>query len=488
MEELYKTFQNNKRLGIQMITDYFVNRYNIKTVKEGVSEVYFYKDGIYTRAEKKIESKLSELLGQDYSIHNRNEVMNMIHSKTYVDRADFNVDKFLINLKNGVYDLKTGIFTPHTPLNMFLTKIDTDYDPDATCEELDAFFAQLLELKDIALLKQWFGYCIFRDYFIKKALIMTGEKNTGKTTLIDLFVKLIGLENTSGVSLQMMAADKFSIADLYKKHVNIYDDMSGGDVKDSGRFKMVTGRSPISAEYKHGNRFSFYNYAKLTFACNRIPNVQDNDDDAYFDRWIVVKFLHAVDKPDKFLLDKIATPFQLSGLLNQLLAALNKLIVNQSFSYNKTHEEIKEEMLKSGSPVASFAYDCMSEAIGDWVSKIDLHFYYTQYAKMNRLPYVEMKKFGKEITKYARYCTEGRYLSKRGWNNLKINDEFKEQITAIPPTEQEAQEEALNPKPKTDTRGADDFIQSKPGVGKETKEELPTDEDRQLRERLDEVL
>ena len=94
MQELKATFDNNKKLGIQMIADYYIGQYHIKTIKEGKPEMFYYKDGIYIRAEQKIESELSGLLGQDYSIHNRNEIMNHIHAKTYVDREAFDVDKY----------------------------------------------------------------------------------------------------------------------------------------------------------------------------------------------------------------------------------------------------------------------------------------------------------------------------------------------------------------------------------------------------------
>lgn len=488
MKELKKTFDTNKKLGISLISNYYVSKYNLRTIKEAKPEMYMWEKGVYGRAEQQIEAELSEFLGQDYSIHNRNEIFNQIHAKTYTNRELFDSDKYLINLRNGIYDLQHGTFLPHSPEYLFFTRIETDYNPDATCHKLNAFFNQLLSPENIILIKQWFGYCLFKDYFIKKALIMTGVKDTGKTTLIDLFIKLIGLKNMSGVSLQAMASDKFSISDMYQKHINIYDDLSAQDVKDGGRFKMVTGRSPISAEYKHGNRFSFYNYAKLTFACNRIPNVEDNDDAAYFSRWLIIDFTRVVDKPDKFLLDKIATDDQLSGLLNEMLVELNKLIVNQKFSYDKGHEEIKAEMLKSGSPVASFAYDCLSEAIGFWTSKSDLHFWFLQYVKRNSLPHVEIKKFGKELIKYARYCTEGTMQGQRGWNNVKVDENFTNKYVGnIPNNSSRSKPNEVGLSGKEDGQPLPENYEIEEPYDERAEDES-TGADNILRERLDEAI
>ena len=45
-----------------------------------------------------------------------------------------------------------------------------------------------------------------------------------------------------------------------------------------------------TAEYKFGDSFQFLNFAKHTFATNKIPSVEDVDDAAYYDRWIPIAF------------------------------------------------------------------------------------------------------------------------------------------------------------------------------------------------------
>jgi len=75
MENLYKTFKTNKKLGIQQIADFFIHQYNVKTIKEAAPEMYYYDKGIYIRAEQKIETELSKLLEEDYSINHKREVI-----------------------------------------------------------------------------------------------------------------------------------------------------------------------------------------------------------------------------------------------------------------------------------------------------------------------------------------------------------------------------------------------------------------------------
>jgi len=140
--------------------------------------------------------------------------------------------------------------------------------------------------KEILMLVRLHMYHYTREYtdgairrFIKKAGIFRGIPDTGKTTFMNLLGAFIGIENVSNVSLQLLAEGKWHLTYLYNKHSNICDDLSDKDITDSGTFKQVTGRSNIHAEYKFGDQFGFINFAKLSFACNKIPKINSDVDD-----------------------------------------------------------------------------------------------------------------------------------------------------------------------------------------------------------------
>ena len=53
----------------------------------------------------------------------------------------------------------------------------------------------------------------------------------------------------------------------------------------------------FDAEKKFGDSFEFVNYAKLNFACNKIPRINgDVDDEAFWDRWMIFDFENKFDK------------------------------------------------------------------------------------------------------------------------------------------------------------------------------------------------
>lgn len=57
--------------------------------------------------------------------------------------------------------------------------------------------------------------------------------------------------------------------------MNVFDDMGAKEIADVSLFKIATGGTPTSGEYKFKDPFNFYNYAKMTFSANRIPPIYD---------------------------------------------------------------------------------------------------------------------------------------------------------------------------------------------------------------------
>lgn len=408
------------------ITKYLINKYHVKTIGERIRDIYIYKDGVYVLGINYLKAEIQAILEEYATTNNKNNIIEAIKDSTIAELKDFNIDKNFINLNNGIFNIKNNEFIPHSPEYLFFTKIPVDFDINAKCPVIEKFMDEILPEDYKKIIIEWFGFCLFRNYFIKKAIIFVGEKDTGKSTLIKLFERFIGKDNVSGISLQKIVSDKFASSYLYNKHINVYDDLSASDIKDNGLFKIATGGGVISGEKKFGEQFQFQSFAKLTFACNKIPDVKDTNDDAYFSRWIIVPFLAEITKVDKFLTDKMTTKEELSGLLNWALLGLNKIIRKQDFSYGKPPEEIKKEMLLSGSMVANFAKDCLEEETDAWVSKDAMYEECARYAKLNNLPIVNKQFLGRKLPNHSGYIIDGSKTVEtkqvQGWKNVKIKD------------------------------------------------------------------
>ncbi len=449
-------FIANKKDAMHQIAIYLIQKHNIKTIRGIKSrELFIYKDGIYTPNEDILKRDIRIMLEEQSTTHFIKEIIDAIKDLTAIDRNNFEVNPDLINFNNGVFDIKTGELKGHDPKYLFLTKFPINYDKDARFPKIKKFLSQTLSPEDILIIQEWFGYVLYRVYFLKKAIIFVGEGDTGKTTLLNLLIKFIGIENVSGVSLQKISSDKFAAAHFHNKHVNIYDDLSSNDVNDNGAFKIATGGGLITGERKFGDQFQFQNYSKLTFACNEIPDVKNVGDEAYFSRWIIVHFRNEVAKPDKFLITKITKEQELSGLLNFALKGLKRLIKKHDFSYSKESHEIKTEMQLAGSVLANFAKDCLEISLGDFISKDEMYESAAKYARSKHLTPPSKTILGRKLRNYADYIDDGKRSKINpetgkpgqitGWINVKfkLTDTPEEDVNALLaeiPSEQELQE------------------------------------------------
>lgn len=421
------------KTGIFEVAKYITEKYNCISFGEFKRDVFIYEDGVYVLGTNKIKADLLILLEEIYAINIFNEVVEQIKNRTTKDRLEIEEqNRNLLNLKNGILDINSNILKPHSPDYIFFTQLPIYYDPFADCTRIKQILNDLVDENNMNLLQELFGFCLYRQYFIKKAFILTGVKHTGKTTIVNILIKMLGGDNICGVSLQDLSRYRFAIFNLHNKMANIVDDLSSNDIEDTGKFKMATGQSILTGERKFGDSFLFTNYAKLIFACNKIPAVNDIDDDAYFDRWIILNFNKVISEDKRIpniVEDTTNSELEMSGLLNWALIGLKRLLTQNKFSYNRTAEQIKQEMLQNSNPIASFVYNCLVEDFESTnyigIRKDVMYNYYRDYCQSNNLGIETDDYFYKNISKYAPYIRDQKQTIEGGhrvnaYKNVKV--------------------------------------------------------------------
>lgn len=426
---VYEDEKGSSKPSITKITDYILSIQPITTIYGSKSEtMYAYQGGVWKPNGREIVQSLIEDIINSYSKNYIvNEITNKIKRLTVIKPEEFNTTPTgLICLKNGVLNLKTKELEEHNPKYYFKRKIDINYNPKNKCPEINKFFEQTFYPEDLPTIQEWIGFQLFNNYFIKKAVILFGEKDTGKTIFLKLLTTFIGQDNVSGISLQRISGnDKFALSSLKDKYSNIYDDLSSQDLKDGGGFKIATGGGYITAEFKFGDSFQFLNFAKHTFACNKIPALNDVDDDAYYSRWIPIPLDNQtpVEEQDRFLINKLTSPEELSGLLNWAIEGLIRLINNGYFSFNKDSKQIKLIMTRHGNSLVSFIQDCCVRDDGHKISKDHLYQAYHAYCKLNNIPLMSKNQVGRSFERLTGYV-----LAKTGperlWDNISLNKEY----------------------------------------------------------------
>lgn len=350
-----------------------------------------------------IKKLVKEALGDDYRKNRALEVLDFIKASTYTTRRE--EPPHLIPLENGVLDISKDPFElkPHSPDYMFFNKIPVKYDPEADCPAIKKFMREITNSEeDVIILEEVIGFCLYREYFIAKALMAVGDGSNGKSTFLNLVKAFLGQQNVSGRSLQDLELHRFAKADLYTKLANIYADLPDKALQSTGTFKMLTGRDLIAAEKKFSQPFHFANYAKLLFSANKVPEAND-DSSAFFRRWIIIVFPKTFtgSNADPYILEKLTTEKELSGVLNLALARLNNLLKTGQFSHSKTIEEMKEDYIRKSSPIAAFLMDCIETDCDAFIEKKALYAVFAEYCRRLKLPVVTQDTFFKNLPKHT---------------------------------------------------------------------------------------
>jgi len=410
------------------VVDYLTEEYDFKTIfGSKTEEIFVYQDGIYTKNGREvIQTQTEKLLGEYCTNHYVIEILEKIKRLSAIPKEDFDkIPEELICLENGILNLKTREFLKHNPKYYFKSKIPVEYNQKADCPKIKKFFEEVLYPEDIKVIQEWLGFSLYRRYFIKKAVILFGDTDTGKTVALNLLARFIGEKNTAGISLQRISAgDKFALSSLKDKCVNIFDDLSSKDLI-AGGFKIATGGGYITAEHKFGDPFQFLNFAKHTFATNKIPSIKeiDVDDKAYYNRWMPIPFDNKIEKSkqDNFLIEKLTTKGELGGLLNFVLEGLDRLLKSGKFSFDKSAEEIRRIMERYGNPLSAFCQDVLIRKDGNKISKETMFELYTWYVNENRLARLSKEQLGRRLGKHLTYILSKTGSKERYWENVDIN-------------------------------------------------------------------
>jgi len=399
-------FDKKYQQATEVLVDCILYHNRIYTVRsDDKPEMYIYSEGIYIPEGKtKIEESLREVLGEQYNSTIIKSVIDKIRADTYIDAKEFfkDGDVFKIPVMNGILDLKEITLSPFDPKKIYFSKLPVHFIPEMMGENIDDFLKDVLATEDdIKVFYEFAGFGLIKDYTFEKAFMFVGNGRNGKTKTIELLKRLVGLENCSNVPLSSIKHDSPFVSSMFGKLFNLAGDLSSTDMKETGMFKQLTGRDPISANRKYKNVLSFTNYAKFVFACNQLPRVYDPSD-GFWERWMLLEFpYYFADKnvydatPEEKrknwkvknpnIIDEITKETEMSGFLNCAIAGLHRLLNNKRFSYSKGTSDVKMKWIRMSDSFQSFCMDYIEEDFEGVISKKVIRSMYNKYCKSHKV-------------------------------------------------------------------------------------------------------
>ncbi len=241
------------------------------------------------------------------SVKNFNDLVILLKTTPSLekDRLDFLPHAYMINCRDGIYDVRNQKIIPSNPDFGFfncanLSVYEIGKGSGAYFESFvsnagdDVLMFRTLILEIFLV--------IFANINVKKFFLLLGPGNTGKTQLIVTLLKLIGDLFSMSVRDLGEFDGKWTFGSLVNKRLCACLDLPNIPIGSTtlSKVKQLVGDDAVLGEVKYEDPFSFYSEATLLFASNHKLVIQDVENEkAFLDRLIVVPFNNPVSKQDK---------------------------------------------------------------------------------------------------------------------------------------------------------------------------------------------
>ena len=380
------------------------------------SHLHRYEKGVYeTDGTNFIRKYAKEVLSEVWTATRNQALIDWLED--HVPSEHINPDPDILNVQNGLLNLKTHEIEPHTPYHLSNIRIPVTYRTDAAWEvdstgkplinpetgnpklttagrDIQRFTTGIVHLDAVDLIYEMSGYCLWGKAKFDRGFIFLGSGANGKGTLLNLISAMIGDANISNVSAQDLCESRFKPAEIFGKLVNACADIPSSPLKDASTIKMIASGDNISAERKNQHPFEFRPFATLLFSANEIPRSRDKTH-AFYRRWSFISFPNRFegDNRERDLIERLTTPENLSAFLSLSIQGLERLWKQGGFSDCQSSNAIMSEYKVSNDNVASFIEDNVTESPGSITPRKDLYDAYREYCDESGYNAVAVRRF-----------------------------------------------------------------------------------------------
>lgn len=319
-------------------------------------QLHIFRDGIYVNGYKQIESEMIKHI-PNLKKTQRREVLD--YMELIVEERSA-ADARYIAFNNGVLDIVTMDLLPFSSELVITNKIPWNYVPGAYNELADKTLNKLAcgDVIIRALLEECIGYCFYRRNEMGKAFILTGDKNNGKSTFLDVLKHIMSDENISALDLKELG-DRFNTSMMFGKLANIGDDIGDDFLQGSqvSIFKKIVTGNRIKAERKGQDPFEFNPYIKLLFAANDIPRMKDKTG-AVLRRLVIIPFNATFTKDDPdyrpYIKYELIQQDSIEYLIQLGVAGLKRILENNEFTKSEQVQKQLDEYETENNPIVAF--------------------------------------------------------------------------------------------------------------------------------------
>jgi putative DNA primase/helicase len=208
---------------------------------------YFYENGVYKpRNDMAAQKRIRHYMARDKNKTSA-QIADAEHQwRIEIDKSvrEINVNHYLMNFKNGIYNIHTDTLSEHNPDIYSTIQLNANYTTNPDCPIFLKYLDDVLQKSEHALVQEMLGYIMIPVNKAQKSFLLVGKKDSGKSTMLYLIQTLLGEDNYSSLTWQNLD-DRFSTFQLFGKLANVFADLPSTALKDTGIFKAITGEDYI---------------------------------------------------------------------------------------------------------------------------------------------------------------------------------------------------------------------------------------------------
>lgn len=379
---------------------------------EGKKPVYYYDpdEGIYCNDPEFLKD-LINIIEFRHNESRANDCIYFLTRKAPHRKTENNPN--LVIVGNGIYDRKARKLHAFTPQKVFTKKTKTNYNEYATSPTINGwnFETWLLDLfdkdKELYQLALQLLNAVIRGESLGKMFWFVGEGGTGKGTLQELFINLVGRQNIASIKItDLDINNRFTLAQAIGKQAIIGDDVQAGAViRDTSKLFSLVGGDTISVEKKGKDAYSTFIKTVVIQSTNAMPRMR-GDYHAIRRRMVILPFTKRFGgKPNRAIKEKY---IKRKDVLEYIL----KLVIDldyKEFTTPKISTDLLDEYQAELDPVLVFSQELFEDIQSTFIPNDFVFWYFCNFA--------EHKNYKHDYNSQSLNTVFSRYLP-TDWNKL----------------------------------------------------------------------
>lgn len=317
---------------------------------------------------------------------------------------DLDRDDWLLNVRNGTIDLKSGNLKPHDRADLITKLCDVDYDPDADCSTWITFLERIIPDREVQVyLMKALGYTLTGSVHNQCLFFAWGQGSNGKSTMFNIVQEILGdygrKMTTDTIAVKRNdTGPQNEIARLAGARFALTSETEEGKAINESLIKDLTGNDTVSARFLYAEIFEFRPKMKIWMYGNHKPRIRGTDK-GIWRRIKLVEFGQTISEEEKDvqLLDKlrIEAPGILAWMVQGCLLEQDKGLTDPA-SVTKAVQEYRVEM----DTVGAWISDCVEEEKEsyDFVNTGTLYTSYKKWCEIAGEHPVSMRRLSQILT------------------------------------------------------------------------------------------